>query len=760
MRRFGLVICALLAVLAGPTVFAQTETPEPEPLPTATATAVGVPVFPITPGTGGVEGTITNDVPAVRYTFDAEAGATIVATMTGTSGDLDPFLLLFDPNGQQLAFNDDFETGRRDARIELAVMSSGAYTIEATRFRQSEGNTTGTYRLTLELTGAPGQSETTDPLSRTPDFGVDFSIVAYQESRSEALGSDATSHYYVVGGQQGDLVRVTMARTSGDFLPQLRIRNRDLTEISLQAQTRDSEIVAYATLPETGWYLIEATRRDNQGSGTYTLFVQGLEGEVLDYGDTVQGELSAVAPTTSFIFNATIGDQVFITLTDPDEEALEAQVSLLDLNYRPVAVSPPTESASSSIRTFIPRSGAYIVQVSGEGAERPFDLTLSGVPVDIGKLLTKPVSYNNRYEGAISDRTPVDYYRFSGKSGELVTLQMNAAGGDLDPYIILADAQLNELAFNDNTRGTPNARIAQFALPADGDYFILATRNQLSRGGTAGAYTLDVSAGAISLVAGAVTVTLEWRSTADLNLFVRDPSGRTVSWSNPQAPSGGLLQIDSNTACETLSDLPVEHIYWPGAAAVEGDYQVWVWYQNVCGRGDPVSFSLVVRVDGAPVLELATGDETLVPGERYEARVRVDEGEGVLLEAGTITSPTPQQTASQGGDIRITYGGSLTGTLNDDVYARFYQFDGRAGDNVIITVQQLTGDLDPVIVLRDADENNLDLNDDVDSSTRNARLAYTLPSDGLYVIAVTRYGAREGTTSGDYRVTLQLDESE
>ena len=40
-------------------------------------------------------------------------------------------------------------------------------------------------------------------------------------------------------------------------------------------------------------------------------------------------------------------------------------------------------------------------------------------------------------------------------------------------------------------------------------------------------------------------------------------------------------------------------------------------------------------------------------------------------------------------------------------------------------------------------------------STRSARLSYTLPDDGSYVIAVTRFGLHSGTTSGDFRLALE-----
>jgi hypothetical protein len=270
-----------------------------------------------------------------------------------------------------------------------------------------------------------------------------------------------------------------------------------------------------------------------------------------------------------------------------------------------------------------------------------------------------------------------------------------------------------------------------------------------------GEFNLALTAGAISLEDGAVTATLRWTGGADLNLFVRDPMGRTISWSDPLSPSGGTLQIDSNTGCQTPSTDPVEHIYWSPGVLVTGDYEVWVWYQDGCQRQDTVPFSLAVFVNDQGVLETSG---VLGPSQRFEAAMRViDDGEAGITSPGRVTTPSPQQEASEGGDVAIRFGENLTGTISNERYALFYQFEGEAGDQVTIRAERLTDDLDPIVILRDADNNNLPggTNDDADPSTRDSLLNYTLPATGEYIISVTRFGVRDGTTTGNFRLTLE-----
>jgi hypothetical protein len=220
------------------------------------------------------------------------------------------------------------------------------------------------------------------------------------------------------------------------------------------------------------------------------------------------------------------------------------------------------------------------------------------------------------------------------------------------------------------------------------------------------------------------------------------------------------LQIDSNTGCETPTAQPVEHIYWSGVGVPDGDYDVWVWYQNRCGGAETVNFELAIALNGQTLLAVdTTTDEALelAPDSRFEASFRINDGRAQIVDAGNITTPSPQQAASQGGDTLIVVNSALTGTLSDDVYARFYQFEGRADETVLISLQAITGDLDPIVVLRNTAGVNLALDDD-SGVGRNAQLRYTLPDDGRYIIAVTRYGLREGTTTGDYRLLLERGE--
>jgi hypothetical protein len=737
MNRFLLLFLCLFSVVPA---FAQETTPTPAP------------VFSLQPGT--VEGNINDSSPSVRYSFDANTGDSVSISMDSTSGDLDPLLFLYAPDGTLVERNDDRESGVRGALIALTLTQRGTYVIEATRFEQASVRTSGTFRLTLSISGTEGTDTPSDPLSTPPNFSVDFTQIDFGSVVAGIINSDASQRFYAIGGQQGDLIRVIMTRTNGDLAPRLRILNDRSVELSRETQTRAGESIAYVTLPQTGWYLVEAGRTDENSTGSFDLYATRLAAAVLQVGQQATGTFTSEAPSLSYIVNARIGDVITLTMFTTDAaSAVHPQLELLDLSLNTVDRS--TGERFVTLRTPIPRSGPYIVRATDLASQATaagggFNLRVTSTPSR--NFTTQNVSYNNTYQGAISDDQPLSFYRFSGKTGELVTISMNASSGDLNAYLILMDNDLNELTSNDDVSTRRDSRITQYRLPKDGEYVIVASRSGLAAGASAGSYELEITAGEISLNSGAFTATLRWAGSADLNLFVRDPSGRTVSWSSPQIPDGGTLQIDSNTRCETPSDQPVEHAYW--SSLIGGDYEVWAWFEDSCGILVGTAFTLDLAVNGAALPQI---QGRLQNGERYSIGLRVTEdGQGFVVDPGAITTPSPQQRASEGGDLVIRYGETLNGTISPEVYALFYQFSGTAGDQVEIRAETASGDLDPILILRDAGDAPLPngTNDDADETTRNSRLLYTLPADGQYVIAVTRFGVRDGTTTGDFSLSL------
>src|SRR6185295_2576753 len=80
---------------------------------------------------------------------------------------------------------------------------------------------------------------------------------------------------------------------------------------------------------------------------------------------------------------------------------------------------------------------------------------------------------------------------FDAKQNDLITAQMTRSNGNLDSFLVIVDSNLQELASNDDNGNSQNAKIDSFMIPADGQYYLIATRLDRDKGTTSGNYKLD-----------------------------------------------------------------------------------------------------------------------------------------------------------------------------------------------------------------------------------------------------------------------------
>jgi hypothetical protein len=103
----------------------------------------------------------------------------------------------------------------------------------------------------------------------------------------------------------------------------------------------------------------------------------------------------------------------------------------------------------------------------------------------------------------------------------------------------------------------------------------------------------------------------------------------------------------------------------------------------------------------------------------------------------------------------IAAGDTMNGTITDDAYIQLFNFTGTANDEITITVTA-NGSLDAYVGIMDPNEQIIAEDDDSGGGANgtDAQLSLRLPETGLYTIVVTRAGIDQGTTTGDYSVTL------
>lgn len=225
-----------------------------------------------------------------------------------------------------------------------------------------------------------------------------------------------------------------------------------------------------------------------------------VEGDSLEYGDTVEGELTDDELAIGYTFEGAEGDFVTITVTTADD--FDTYLVLLDEEGEEVAYNDDFEPGNYSLSVIggeLPADGVYTVVVTSFGGtgEGEFELTVdegdgggsgSGSGGSTGGGSTNSleqyrgvevveageIAYGDTIEDETSDDALALSYSFEGSEGDEITISLEGSD-DSDTYVALFDADGNELAYNDDFDGLNVSVIEDFELPEDGTYYIIVT---------------------------------------------------------------------------------------------------------------------------------------------------------------------------------------------------------------------------------------------------------------------------------------------
>lgn len=253
-----------------------------------------------------VTGEITNQNFARFYTFSGTQGDVVTFTMRAEVGNLDPYLILIDPDGQQIARNDDGSgLGFNSALDKVILPKTGDYTIVATRFQVAFGVTLGTFQL-----------------SATADTGISQALIEilpieYGTPQTGILGG-GNFQYYGFNAEAGDIITIMHVNASGNLDPFLALEDafgvefaRSYDDLFDENRNFDNAAIRNFTIPNTGYYVISAGY-SGETSGGYTLTVTrtSTTSNIPQYGLLDWGKTAAFADGEQTSLLVSVGDWV------------------------------------------------------------------------------------------------------------------------------------------------------------------------------------------------------------------------------------------------------------------------------------------------------------------------------------------------------------------------------------------------------------------------------------------------------------------
>ena len=448
---------------------------------------------------GLISGVLDADNPRDIFFVDGLRGEVIRFELSATDGDLDPVLAVFDEVGQLALFRDD-GAGTAGVNHDLTMQQTGRYFVVVARFGYSLGTTSGSYALRMTRKGVLSERGST---------------LRYGDSVIGTISDTNAEVYYTFQAEQGDILTISMVRSSGTLDPYLRVVDSDRFVIAENddqpgAETRNARIDALI-IQESGAYIVMATRYDDS-SGSFVLSVEEAENSgsgaspqaplPITFGETRGGNLSAQQFERFYAFDAQENDLITIGMARGDSGDLDSFLYLTDSGFTPLAEDDDSgEGQNASIIDFrIPAAGRYYIiatrydghigvtsgsyALSLELLDDPF----TGVPTG-----TVSLDYGTSINGQINGDNQADTYAFYGRQGEVVSISMTRVDGNLDALLELLNGAQEVVTRNDDRAANDqNALIDNFALPTTGTYYIRARRYAGLDGNpdTFGAYVL------------------------------------------------------------------------------------------------------------------------------------------------------------------------------------------------------------------------------------------------------------------------------
>ncbi|MBI5958105.1 MAG: PPC domain-containing protein, partial [Chloroflexi bacterium] len=388
-------------------------------------------------------------------------------------------------------------------------------------------------------------------------------------------------------GRAGQKISVTLDAIESDLDPYLVVMAADGTRLGEHDDIDPGVIrnsVVEVTLPADGTYLAIATRfleAEGFEVGDYRLTVtleadslpqQPVDSEhTLSYGASVTGTLNDDQPEERWTFAGQQGDVITLEMTRVFDEpgGLDGYMLLIGPgNETLIEMDDGPDGLMPLVKNYeLPAEGTYTVVAARFGFANGFSagdytLTLSsaGLPaagepgetasgvrwLAAGELPPdlRRATYNNPAAGAISSEDAEDWYMFSGRAGDILTIRMESMGGDLDPFLLLTDSAGYELAQNDDAADSgSDAAINAFELPADGRYLIRATRYGFGNGISSGGYTLLIETDAISVETenDTAALPLDYGQTATGDLVLDEPTAHYTF----EAGAGDVITISA-----------------------------------------------------------------------------------------------------------------------------------------------------------------------------------------------------------------------
>jgi len=586
---------------------------------------------------------------------------------------------------------------------------------------------------------APALAQRAEPLS--PGALVEAEI-----SEGDATAPDEAYRYddYVIRARAGQRLEAVMRSDAFDaYLEVFRLGDEESFASDDDGLGEGTNSRLRFTADRAGTYVLRARTLWGIEGGPYTLALNQRppaarppQPSGIRVGQSVRGALTANDPETesghaydAYRFRARAAERFTIDLVSDDFDPVVRVGRMRAGEFIELAMNDDTPATGLNSRLVFTAddNDDYVIRATPlvAGGQGAYTLALargpevaSAQPIEIGASIEGVLTED---DGTGAGGARADVYRFSGREGQRVRIEMKSS--EFDTYLELFDADYASLAEDDDGADGTNSRLT-FTLPRTGAFIVEARAFTESTG----PYSLSIS----EVEPEKAPERLLFGSTIQGEINTADPTdnrGRGFDAYVFQGVSGQRIQAIMRSG-------DFDAYLQIGRAGAE--FSILADDDDGLGEGTDSRLSFILPEDGSYVLRaLPLGSD----GKGLYSLELIDRG------------PQPQP-----GSILVgaTARGVLTeadATAEDNSFYDAYRLVLKEDDKLLITM--VSNEVDSFLIIgREPAGGRFEVlgSDDDGLSDTHAKLVWTAPADGIYEI---RAGTFQQGQTGAYALTVE-----
>lgn len=264
---------------------------------------------------------------------------------------------------------------------------------------------------------------------------------------------------YTFEAKEGDVLVISLRSTSFDPIVYLLDANGNELKRDDDSGGEFNSLISGFSVPVTGTYTIQAASFSDSASGQFTLSLDSIEPQIIEYGQTIQLEPEAASSVATF--TASEGDAIVVTL----ETTADYSNMGIEMN-----VPEGTIEYGSYISDQLHRLGPYTVQQTGTYVLNV--RSSEAAEITLRRLETVPLVIGDATTATFDDAQQQIYFRLDVDVPTVVDIMVDSQNR-LDTKLELISPYGYSEEFSDDTESSVDPGFSSKLLSTVGTYYLV-----------------------------------------------------------------------------------------------------------------------------------------------------------------------------------------------------------------------------------------------------------------------------------------------